>query len=250
MRYLGGKARQAAHLSKIIASIECARYVEPFLGGASIAERVVPSMRDSRLSDAHPDLMLMWQALVDGWVPPGDVSREEYTELRRSEPSALRGLVGFGASFGGKWFGGYGVDKADAKHPGGPLYRAGRAGALRKAAALRDAGAVLACRSYADLDPGPGDLVYCDPPYAGTTAYDGLPEFDHAAFWGRVREWALSGASILVSEYRAPWWARTVWSRPSVKSLRRDQNDGAGTEHLFAVGGSLGFGPATLRDAS
>lgn len=25
---------------------------------------------------------------------------------------------------------------------------------------------------------------------------------------------------------------------------------GAGTEHLFAVGGSLGFGPATLRDAS
>jgi len=247
MQYLGGKARQAAHLSGILAAIPHRRYLEPFLGGASIAERVASQVRSPEASDAHPDLMLMWQALVDGWQPPAEVSREEYAALRHAEPSALRGLVGFGASFGGKWFGGYAVGKPDAKHIGGPYYRASREGAMRRAAELRAAGVKLACRSYEETDAGPGDLVYCDPPYAGTTSYDGLPAFDHDRFWACVRGWALAGASVLVSEYAAPPWARVVWSRPAVKSLRRDQNDGAAVERLFAVGGVLGFGPAMLR---
>lgn len=44
-----------------------------------------------------------------------------------------------------------------------------------------------------------GDVVYCDPPYAGTEGYGG--EFDHDAFW----EWARTRTyPVYVSEYRAP----------------------------------------------
>ena len=44
-----------------------------------------------------------------------------------------------------------------------------------------------------------GDVVYCDPPYAGTEGYEG--EFDHGAFWEWVRT---RPYPVYVSEYRAP----------------------------------------------
>ena len=238
MQYLGGKARQARHLARVIARFPARRYVEPFLGGGSVAERVVGSFPTSVLSDAHVDLMLMWLALVFGWVPPEEVSAEEYRALRHAEPSALRGLVGFGGSFGGKWFGGYAVIQPDAKHVGGSLYRPGRAGALRKADVFRVAGSRLQCSSYEEIDVGSGDLVYCDPPYAGTTPYGGLPPFDHDKFWATAQDWADAGADVLISEYQAPPGTPCVWERPAARSLKASENGSAGgaVERLYALG--------------
>ena len=47
-------------------------------------------------------------------------------------------------------------------------------------------------------------VVYCDPPYAGTTSYKGAPPFDHALFWRTMNEWHARGAHVFVSEYTAP----------------------------------------------
>lgn len=53
-----------------------------------------------------------------------------------------------------------------------------------------------------------GDVVYCDPPYAGTDGYGG--EFDHDAFW----EWARTRTyPVYVSEYRAPDDFIPVWEK-------------------------------------
>ena len=67
-------------------------------------------------------------------------------------------------------------------------------------------------RTYDAWDIGPGDVVYCDPPYAGTTGYKGTPTFDHDQFWDTCRKWHELGASVFVSEFTAPNDWRPVWS--------------------------------------
>jgi DNA adenine methylase len=234
MQYMGGKSRQAKHIAGVLSAYAgtCRYYVEPFLGGASVFERAAGIFLHPVGSDVHPDLILMWQALLDGWLPPDAVTREEYNELRTAEPSPLRGFVGFGCSYGGKWFGGYAYSAGGRDYCGGS-----KRVALRKARAMSAVGATVHRSSYLDLDPLPGTLVYCDPPYAGTTKYNGTNAFDHGDFWARARGWADAGAVVVVSEYSAPAGVKCIGGRPAMKSLRRDTNLPS-TEKLFVLDSS------------
>lgn len=75
-------------------------------------------------SDAHEDLILMWQALMRGETEPfADVTEAEYSALKTAPPSARRGFVGFGASFGGGWFNGYGRLPGQARDVWAPSQR-------------------------------------------------------------------------------------------------------------------------------
>ena len=83
----------------------------------------VPSSSHDHASDSHEDLILMWQALMRGEMEPfADVTEVEYAALKTAAPSARRGFVGFGASFGGGWFGGYGRHS----YPAQPYHEAQR----------------------------------------------------------------------------------------------------------------------------
>lgn len=186
-----------------------ARYVEPFVGAGSVFTVMAPHFARAEAGDVHEDLMLMYRALLDGWEPPDTVTEDEYRELRDAPPSALRAVAGFGCSFGGKWFGGYARDrKGGRSHPA-----EAQRSLLRRAVVLRTLPAVsFHHRTYDAWDIGPGDVVYCDPPYTGTTGYRGTPTFDHAQFWDTCRKWHELGASVFVSEFTAPDDWRAVWS--------------------------------------
>lgn len=236
MRYLGGKFRQARHIASVIhkLSSEAVSYYEPFLGGASVLDRIAPLFRYIEASDAHLDLMMMWQACAGGWwLPPVSVSTDEYIRLRDAVPSAQRGFVGFGCSYGGKWFGGYAREKVSHKHTG-DICAASRNSVMRSSIIMRQSNAKLIHRSYAELDPKPGSLIYCDPPYADSTGYAGMPEFDHADFWDSARTWAASGCMVLISEYTAPEDAQLLHSMAARKSV--GSNLGSSVESLFALG--------------
>ena len=213
--YLGGKARQAKHLAPFILACNPEVYVEPFLGGASVAVQVVPYVPLAYLSDAHPDLILMWQAAASGWVPPTEVSEERWCELRASPPSPERAHAGFGCSFGGKFFGGYARSSR-----GEPYALEASRSIVRKASALR--GASIERQDYRDSirHAGPGAVFYLDPPYAGTTGYSTVA-FDHGEFWRWAQEVSDLGATVLVSEFTAPDWADVVYERWRAASVRR-----------------------------
>lgn len=198
--YMGGKRRIApairAHLMFMVPD-KNVTYWEPFLGGGSSFEIIAPMFARAMGSDIHEDLMLMWQAVLDGWNPPTEVSEEEYQAVRRQEPSPLRGFVGFGCSFGGKWFGGY------AREREGYNYATGSAGSVRKfRERLKGIDARLSLRDYRSIIPTPGDVVYCDPPYADATGYKST--FNHDEFWSWAENLARQGVHVLVSEYNAP----------------------------------------------
>lgn len=231
MQYMGGKERIAKYVEEHVERNRGAatRYAEPFVGGGSVFSRVAPKFQRATASDAMPDLVLMWQALVAGWEPPSAVTREEYAALRDAEPSPLRGFVGFGCSFGGKWFGGYASDGKGRDYCGGS-----KRTVLRKAAGF--AGTTIAHRDYRSWDFGAGDVVYCDPPYAGTTGYSGAPEkFDSAEFWRTARRWADAGAVVLVSEYAGPDDVECLWTRQTTRNLKHGTGGMPAVEKLFRV---------------
>jgi DNA adenine methylase len=220
MRYLGGKVRTAKRIAATIAErvTDDATYYEPFLGGGSVAAAVAANgcVRRLHLSDVHPDLIELWQAVLVGWEPPTAVSRDEYEALRHAEPSAMRGFVGFAVSYQGKWWGGYG---ARAESAGRDYVAESARALLHKAAPLRALGEGVSVRqcSYVDIAPMPGDVIYLDPPYGKSTGYGGTESFDHAAFWAWATEWSQQGVNVLVSEFAAPEGWVPVWqvNRPA-----------------------------------
>jgi DNA adenine methylase len=225
MRYFGGKARLAKELASVINSFKARSYHEPFCGMYSVGSLVTAPRRTA--SDVHPDLIMLFNAVQEGWIGPEFVTEEEYARLKVSEPSAMRGYVGFGSSYGGKFFGGYARDpKSDRNYTAEC-----RAGWLKLLPYIEDVR--FTCQSYKDYD-GDAELIYCDPPYVGTTGFT-AGKFDGDEFWRWVRDKSRY-ATVLVSEYTAPKWATEIWQKKVKTDMNaRDGGKLSRVEKLFCV---------------
>lgn len=212
VKYQGSKSRLAKPIAAVIrpALTPGTRYVEPFLGSAAVAVELSPYAQTSALSEGHEDVALMWQALLSGWEPPLSVTVEEYRAQREAPPSAARGFIGTVCSFGGKWFGGYAREGARGDVNFADV---GRRSVLRRAETLRAAHVQVAHCDYRSTAVSSSDVVYLDPPYAGTLAYKAMGAFDSVEFWKHARAWVDCGARVYVSEFNAPSEWVSVWSR-------------------------------------
>ena len=112
MRYMGGKCLISNEIASIINPFtwggldeEHRPFVSLFCGGCAIEAKVKADIKIC--NDVHPYLIAMWKGLQNGWTPPDAISKEEYQYIKahKDEDPALTGFVGFGCSFGGKWFG-------------------------------------------------------------------------------------------------------------------------------------------------
>ena len=83
---------------------------------------------------------------------------------------------------------------------------------------------------YRDYQHEEGDVVYCDPPYAGVEKYDGR-EFNHEEFWEWVRT---SDYPVYVSEYNAPDDFPCIWQKEIPKKFAGGKSaHQKATEHLY-----------------
>lgn len=226
MRYMGGKFKIRKAIGEFInRNLEDRDYYEPFVGAAWVLSEVKAENRFA--SDANHWLITMWKALQDGWVPPDEVSEELYNQYNKDKPidDPMTAFVGFGCSFGGKWFGGYAR--------GGSINYAQTAknGLLKQIINIQSA--QFSFHSYDELSPH-NALIYCDPPYKNTTGYGAVGTFRHDDFWQRVREWSKDNI-VLVSEYDAPEdfvCVLELRSRMGLRNIKKDQEDRA--EKVFA----------------
>lgn len=236
MQYMGGKARQAKHIREIIAKMRGDRdhYVEPFMGGGSVAALIAPDFPYAVLADASAPLVALWRsAVMDGWTPPASMSRDEYNALRSSdEATALRGWAAYGASYQGKYFAGF---NGEATHRN--YLAENTRGLARKAAALQDHPCLIIINTdYRFHAVSNQTVVYCDPPYAGTTGYGAAGDFDHAEFWATAQTWAEKGALVLVHEYSAPDGWEPVLTTYRTEVMDR-KSSGVRAEILFTFTG-------------
>jgi len=168
-------------------------------------------------SDIHGPLIGMYKALQGGWTPPATVSEEEYQAARRGAfDDPLSAFIGYGASFGAKWFGGF------ARNPNRPRDSAQEARNSLLAAFGAMPPVTFFQADFLSTDPpAPGMLIYCDPPYIGTEGYDAIGgRFDHEVFWQRCRDLSKAGHSVVISEYQAPEDFKPVLEIPVITALR------------------------------
>ena len=224
MRYFGGKF---ANRKEISTFLELHRkkgqvFLEPFCGGCNI----VSEMSGKRIAnDVHTSLVMMWQALQDGWIPPTEVSEEEYKIVRKLDDCALKAFVGFGCSFGAKQWDGYarGGDKSFALEA--------KKSSLRKIAKMKDV--TFYNKSYLEFTPK-NQLIYCDPPYKNTRGYNGTDKFDHDLFWQTMREWSKYN-TVFISEYQAPPDFECVWQKEKKLRIRTKNGCEVRIEKIFTI---------------
>lgn len=224
MRYMGSKRRIAKQIIPLIMGGHDPGkwYVEPFAGGMNMIDKVRAPKRIA--ADSNGYLIAMYRALQNGWVPPVSIDENLYKHVMDNKDQYQKrvvGFVGFGCSFGGKFFGGY------ARTPGRNYAAESKRNVLKQIKTLQD---VLFLHSdYRTLYIPPGSTVYCDPPYVGTTKYK--VGIDHDKFWQWCRELKNEGCRVFVSEYNAPADFRCIWE----KEIENPLNRKTGVERLFTL---------------
>ena len=210
MQYLGGKSKTRKQISAYLESVRDGKdYFEPFVGGAWVLQE----MSGKRVaSDGNDALIAMYKALQDGWIPPDFISEEQYQEVRKrnnpADPMTI--FCGIGCSFAGKLWGGY------ARSADNDCYaKTSKNSLLKQLPLIQD----VDFRYGLFTDHSPENmLVYCDPPYEGTTQYGAFKSFDHVLFWDIMRKWSKNN-TVVISEYNAPEDFKCVWQMEVKSSL-------------------------------
>lgn len=220
---MGSKNRHAREILPIILKDRKPDqwYVEPFVGGCNVIDKVTGNRMGN---DVHPELIAMWIALQNGWIPDKSYTLEDYNNAKTSKDQALKGYIGFN-SYGAKWFGGYRRDKNGKRDYWEEHYN----NIMKQICNIRDVR--FSCMDYTELVIPDDSIIYCDPPYLSTTEYKN--KFDHEKFWSWARQQASNGHNVFVSEYQAPDDFVEVWSKEVFNTLVKDTGSSKGIEKLF-----------------
>ena len=220
MRYQGGKSRIA---TSIAVAIEREResnqtFVSLFCGSCAVEAKLAPHFDRVICNDKHEYLIEMLKGVQNGYELPEQITEEQYKYIKthKDEDKILAGFVGFGCSFGGKFFGGYARNKEQTNY------------ALQsKKSLLKDMiclpNAEFTCLDYRDVDIPNGSIVYADPPYANTTTYQGQ-KFDSEAFWEYMRQISKHN-QVFISEQTAPDDFECIWEKPFTRTLDRNKDN-------------------------
>ena len=121
MRYQGGKSRIATSIALAIERESKGDYgnlVSLFCGSCAVESKLAPHFKSVICNDNHKYLIALWRALQSGCDLPEVISEDTYKSIRENKDvnPALTGFVGFGCSFGGKFFGGYARNKTGTNY--------------------------------------------------------------------------------------------------------------------------------------
>ena len=231
MKYMGSKARIAKHILPIM--LEEAKkhgikkWVEPFVGGANMIDKV-PESFDRVGYDLNPHTAAALIGIRDHLEElPCHVSEDFYKSIKKTDPDPINSWVRFECSFGAK------LDNGFARNAKGANYaQMGLNLAIKQSPKIQNVQFI--CNSYENLS-FENTLIYCDPPYQGTTGYK-TGSFDHDKFFDWCREQAKKNI-VFVSEYNAPDDFIEVWQgeiKTNFASTRKKATHNA-VEKLFRV---------------
>lgn len=231
MKYMGSKDRHAKDILPILMQhrvSDSVWYIEPFVGGANMIDKVTGNRFGA---DINTSLITLWKAVSEGWMPDAVYTESEYNIIKqiKDPTNPLTAYMGFALSYGGKWFGGWCRDSQGKRDYVGEAYR----NALKQFPLL--SGVRFANKSYNDLHipSNLGCIIYCDPPYKGTTKYK--DDFDHDKFYSWCIEQRCAGHHIYISEYDMPSEFKCVWEKAVSSSLAKDTGSKTAVERLFIV---------------
>ncbi|HHZ70710.1 MAG TPA: DNA adenine methylase [Methylococcaceae bacterium] len=231
MKYMGSKNRIAKNLLPIMLKnrTEGQWWVEPFVGGANMIDKV----NGNRIgSDTNKYLISVLNQCEEGMSSklPDKITEQEYNDIKKNKdlyPEFIVGHCGFNSTFGAKWFGGY----ARARKSNGwdRDVICGKNALIKQEALLK--GVLFICSSYCELEIPDKSIIYCDPPYQGTTKYKDSLNYDD--FWQWCRDKVKEGHDVFISEYNAPDDFVCVWQQDLKVSIAKSGKQKTAVEKLF-----------------
>lgn len=230
MKYMGSKNR---HSKQILPLILKGRqptqwYVEPFVGGANMIDKV-DGLRIG--SDCNKYLIaLLSEMQKDEFVAP-DITEETFNRMK-SNPDEFTdwelGYAGFQLSFGAMWFGSYRRDNTGKRNYSEEAKR----NVNKQAEKVK--GIDFYNLPYNELEIPDDSIIYCDPPYRGTAKYKANEEeFNHDVFYEWVREKVKQGHKVFISEYNMPDDFVCIWKKEVNGNISKDTGKKKSTEKLF-----------------
>ena len=241
MVYMGSKAKYAKYiipiLQKCIDENNITLYIEPFVGGANIIDKIKCENRYGY--DRSDTLIALLQTAADNF---DNVMKDGSRELwdkgkayvkdgKKPEDMSLAeiGAMEFFASYcNGGFPRGYAKNTSTRNY-----YSEAYRNMEKQAPNLK--GINFLCQNYWDLsaENTKGAVIYCDPPYQGTKfyGYANQPKMDYQHFWNWVRDISKNNF-VFVSEQTAPEDFKAIWTQ-EVKRTTNKENNFKAVEHLF-----------------
>ena len=232
MVYMGSKAKYAAHivpiLQKTIDDNQITTYIEPFVGGANIIDKIKCENRFgydrsetliALLQTAQKDFNLV---LKEGNRELWDKGKAYVKEGKMPSDMTLAeiGAMEFLASFSNGGF-----PRGYAKNTSTRNYFQEAYNNLKhQAPRLKDI--VFKCQNYWELDKNIKDaVIYLDPPYQNTQhyGYSNQDSMDYTKFWDWVREISINNY-VYISEQTAPEDFEIIWEHSATRTNGSDNN--------------------------
>ena len=241
MVYMGSKAKYAKYivpiLQKCIDENNITLYIEPFVGGANIIDKIKCENRYG--FDRSDTLIALLQTaannfddvMKDGNRELWDKGKAYVKEGKKPEDMSLAeiGAMEFFASYcNGGFPRGYAKNTSIRNY-----YNEAYRNMEKQAPDLK--GINFLCQNYWDLsaEDTKNAVIYCDPPYQGTKfyGYANQPKMDYQHFWNWVRDISKNNF-VFVSEQTAPEDFKAIWTQ-EVKRTTNKENNFKAIEHLF-----------------
>lgn len=223
MRYQGSKNKLSKYIVPILQSIidenKLNYYIEPFVGSASIIEKI--KCENKIGSDINPELISLLKYMRDDpllSIAPEDCSFEHYKDVRENRKNITNkysqeytSLIGYAASYGGRYFdGGYGRHKAGSSNSRN-VYKETVKNMREHAPFL--SGINFECVDYTCYNTTnyKNCLFYCDSPYINTKKYP-YQNFNQEQYYEWLRELSKNNF-VIISEYTMPDDFECIWSK-------------------------------------
>ncbi len=229
MKYMGSKNRIAKDILPIMLKQREKEqwWVEPFVGGANMIDKV----KGNRMGADNNELLICALLNIQHDTDILPKNNIEFTEQdykdRAKNHLQIKGFAAFAYSYSGKFWGGWCRDKTGKRDYVKEAYN----NAIKQSLLLDDV--VFKYSDYNMLDIPNNSIIYCDPPYNGTTRYK--DKFNHKAFWEWCRKKKAEGHTIFISEYNAPDDFKCIWKKEICSSLTNNTGSKKGIEKLFTL---------------
>ena len=241
MVYMGSKAKYAKYivpiLQKTIDENNITTYIECFVGGANIIDKIKCENRygydrsdtliallstaaedfDKVLKDGNRELWDKGKGYVKDGIMPEDMTLADI------------GAMEFFASFSrGGFPRGYAKNTESRNY-----FQEGYRNMEKQAPNLK--GINFKCQNYWELEPVQNAVIYLDPPYQNTKhyGYANQEKMDYDKFWNWVREISKNNY-VFISEQVAPDDFEVVWTQQVKRTVGKDNNFKA-VEKLFKL---------------
>lgn len=241
MNYFGSKSRQAKYIVPIIQKYindnNIDVYIEPFVGGANIIDKIICPFRYGY--DINRYVIALFKHLQNGGALKESYTKDIYDKARTAwhNNNANQefedweiGAIGWLCSYNGRGFdGGWGYEAMQTKPNGKTIkrefYKERKNNLLNQANKLSFKYINFRCLDYRVLtsylihfENNTPYVIYCDPPYKGTKEFANSKNFDHEEFWNIMRELS-KYHMVFISEQEAPDDFVCIWEKEVARTI-------------------------------